>query len=56
MDKLTIDFTNYFEIESLNHEFSFINGNVFLIYARNGLMKTSFSNTFQLLQQSKDYK
>ena len=54
MDKLSIDFTNCFGIESLNHEFSFSKGNTFLIYARNGLMKTSFSKTFQLLQQGKD--
>lgn len=54
MDKLNIEFTNCFGIESLKHEFSFNKGNVFLIYARNGLMKTSFSKTFQLLQQGKD--
>ena len=54
MDKLTIDFSNCFGIESLNHEFDFSTGNVFTIYARNGLMKTSFANTFQLLQQGKD--
>lgn len=54
MNKLNIDFTNCFGIESLNHEFDFSKGNVFSIYARNGLMKTSFANTFQLLQLGKE--
>lgn len=43
MNKLNIDFTNCFGIESLSHEFDFSKGNVFSIYARNGLMKTSFA-------------
>lgn len=51
MNTLTIDFTNCFGIEALAHEFDFSTGNVFSIYARNGLMKTSFAKTFQLLQQ-----
>ena len=54
MNKLNIDFTNCFGIESLSHEFDFSKGNVFSIYARNGLMKTSFANTFQLLQLGKE--
>ena len=54
MDKLKIDFTNCFGIESLDHEFEFSRGNTYLIYARNGLMKTSFSKTFQMLQQGND--
>ena len=51
MNKLNINFTNCFGIEALSHEFDFSTGNVFSIYARNGLMKTSFANTFQLLQR-----
>ena len=54
MNRLNIDFTNCFGIESLSHEFDFSKGNVFSIYARNGLMKTSFANTFQLLQLGKE--
>lgn len=45
--------TNCFGIDSLNHEFDFGKGNTFSIYARNGLMKTSFAKTFQLIQQGK---
>lgn len=54
MNKLSIDFKNCFGIESLQHEFDFSQENVFSIYARNGLMKTSFAKTFQLLQLGKN--
>ena len=54
MNKLKIDFTNCFGIKRLSYEFDFSKGNVFSIYARNGLMKTSFANTFQRLQQGKE--
>ena len=53
MNKLIIELTNCFGIDSLNHEFDFGKGNTFSIYARNGLMKTSFAKTFQLIQQGK---
>lgn len=53
MNKLNIDLTNCFGIDSLKYEFDFEKGNVFSIYARNGLMKTSFAKTFQLIQQGK---
>lgn len=53
MDRVKIDFINCFGIKSLSHEFDFSNGNVFSIYARNGLMKTSFANTFQYIQNGK---
>lgn len=53
VNKLNINLTKCFGIESLCHEFDFEEGNVFAIYARNGLMKTSFAKTFQLLQQGK---
>ena len=48
MNKLNIELTNCFGIDSLKHEFDFGKGNTFSIYARNGLMKTSFAKTFQL--------
>lgn len=53
MNKLNIELTNCFGIDSLKHEFDFGKGNTFSIYARNGLMKTSFVKTFQLIQQGK---
>lgn len=53
MNSLNIELTNCFGIDSLIHEFSFEKGNVFSIYARNGLMKTSFAKTFQLIQKGK---
>lgn len=53
MNKLNIELTNCFGIDSLKHEFDFGKGNTFSIYARNVLMKTSFAKTFQLIQQGK---
>ena len=53
MNKLNIELTNCFGIDSLNHEFDFGKGNTFSIYARNGLMKTSFAKTFQLIKKRK---
>lgn len=50
MNKLNINLTNCFGIEALSHEFDFSTGNAISIYARNGLMKTSFANTFRLIQ------
>lgn len=51
MKKLNVNLKNCFGIEALSYEFNFSEGNVFSIYARNGLMKTSFAKTFQLIQQ-----
>ena len=53
MDKLKINLANCFGIESLNYEFDFEEDNVYSIYAKNGLMKTSFAKTFQMIQQGK---
>lgn len=53
MDKLEIELSNCFGIDSLRHIFEFEKGRVFSIYARNGLMKTSFAKTFQLIQKGK---
>ncbi|HET6929240.1 MAG TPA: hypothetical protein VFI45_02880 [Candidatus Acidoferrum sp.] len=46
MDKLTVDLENCYGIRKLQHEFNFLDGNVFAIYAPNGSMKTSFADTF----------
>lgn len=53
MNKLDIELTNCFGIDSLKYGFDFEKGNAFSIYARNGLMKTSFAKTFQLIQRGK---
>lgn len=53
MDTLKVNLTNCFGIEALQHEFNFTQGSAFAIYARNGLMKTSFAKTFQKIQQGK---
>lgn len=53
MDSLHVHFKNCFGIQNLEHTFDFSNGNSYAIYARNGLMKTSFAKTFQKIQQGK---
>lgn len=53
MKKLAIKFKNCYGIQSLEHEFDFGNGKpgnkAFAVYAPNGLMKTSFTRTFEKL-------
>lgn len=53
MKKLAIKFKNCYGIQSLEHEFDFGNGKpgnkAFAVYAPNGLMKTSFTKTFEKL-------
>lgn len=53
MKKLAIKFKNCYGIQSLEHEFDFGNGRpgnkAFAVYAPNGLMKTSFTKTFEKL-------
>ena len=53
MKKLAIKFKNCYGIQHLEHEFDFGNerpGNkAFAVYAPNGLMKTSFTKTFEKL-------
>jgi len=51
MDKLKVDFENCFGIGKLNFEFDFTKSNTFLIYAPNGMMKTSFAKTFDLISK-----
>ena len=50
MDKIKIKFQHCHGIKSLEAEFDFSSSNTQLIYARNGMMKTSFLKTFE------DYK
>lgn len=53
MNKLKVNLKNCYGIQSLDHEFDFDSsgsrGKAYAIYAPNGLMKTSFSRTFEAL-------
>lgn len=54
MNQLKIEFENCFGIEKLYKEFKFTSEyNVNLIYAKNGLMKTSFTKVFKKFQDGK---
>lgn len=53
MDKITCNLTNCYGIQSFKHEFDFSDTNAICVYARNGLMKTSFSKTFKKIQDGK---
>ena len=43
MKKLKVELDHCFGIRHMEHEFNFEHGNVITIYAKNGLMKTSFA-------------
>ena len=47
MDKIKVNLKNCYGIKKLEHEFDFKNKNAIILYASNGTMKTSFSNTFK---------
>lgn len=54
MNKLKLELKNCFGIEELNKEFNFTpENNVNVIYAKNGLMKTSFTKVFKKFQDNK---
>ncbi|MEG0959981.1 MAG: hypothetical protein RSE60_02765 [Erysipelotrichaceae bacterium] len=53
MNKVSVNMQHCFGIESLEYEFDFTDDSTYAIYARNGLMKTSFAKTFQKIQQGK---
>lgn len=53
MDKIFFDLQNCFGIQKMQQEFDFHGDNVIAIYARNGLMKTSFAKTLQKIQENK---
>lgn len=51
---LTCRFENCFGITKMDHTFCFDgNKNVFTIYAKNGLMKTSFTEIFSKVREGK---
>ncbi len=56
MNKLKIHFENCYGIKSLEHELDFSEGNCIVVYAPNGTMKTSFTNTFRDLAEGKTPK
>jgi len=51
MDKIDLELENCFGINKLKHTFDFTKSNTIVIYASNGVMKTSFANTFQELSK-----
>jgi hypothetical protein len=57
MNKLKVSLKNCYGIQSLDEEFNFASNpakpkaKAYAIYAPNGLMKTSFSRTFEALAQ-----
>lgn len=53
MDKLSVSLENCYGIKKLSYVFDFTKGNVVAIYARNGLMKTSFAKTMKKVQIGK---
>ncbi len=50
---LELDLENCFGINKLKHNFDFTKSNTIVVYASNGIMKTSFANTFQELSKGK---
>lgn len=52
MQKLKVSFKNCFGISNFEHEFDFTNENFVLIYAPNGMMKSSFAKTFDCIAKN----
>jgi len=53
MNKLKIELQHCYGIKKLNHEFDFSNCRTFVIYAPNGVMKTSFAKTLNDIANKK---
>ncbi len=53
MNKLKIELQHCYGIKKLNHEFDFSNCKTFVIYAPNGVMKTSFAKTLNDIANGK---
>lgn len=55
MNDLKVDFENCYGIKKLSHEFSFVEHHTQLVYAPNGMMKSSFALTMKgLFEQGKN--
>lgn len=59
MEELSVKLRNCYGIKALEHKFSFseesnhTSSNVYAIYARNGMMKTSFTKVFKAISKNK---
>lgn len=53
MEKVDIKFSNCFGIKNLEYSFDFKNRKNYLLYASNGMMKTSFTKIFKVLAAGK---
>jgi hypothetical protein len=53
MQKLNIKLKNCYGVKNLEKEFDFANSKVNTVYAKNGLMKTSFTKVFKKIQENK---
>ncbi|PTA49343.1 phage infection protein [Shewanella morhuae] len=56
MNKLKVNLINCYGISGLSHEFDFSQVRANIIYAPNGIMKTSLSNTFSQLSNGEEPK
>lgn len=54
MKKLLVRLENCYGIGKLEHTFEFDKNHTYSIYAPNGVMKTSFANTFKRLSENKE--
>lgn len=54
MNKLKIELLHCYGIKKLNHEFNFSDCKTFVIYAPNGVMKTSFAKTLKVISEGKE--
>lgn len=54
MEKLKVKLEHCYGIKKLKHEFDFSDCRTFVIYAPNGVMKTSFAKTFKAISGGKD--
>ncbi len=53
MKKVSIDFQNCYGIKKLNYDFDFEKHHNYILYASNGMMKTSFTKTFKALSNKR---
>ena len=56
MNKLKINLENCYGIKKLDYEFDFSTKKIYVIYAPNGTMKTSFAKTMKDFSENKDSK
>lgn len=56
MQTISLDLENCFGIQKMHQTLRFNDSNVLMIYARNGLMKTSFTKTIKKYRKGKIQK